>query len=64
MISALPEIIPDQHHATIALHLQRMLGERQSLISSILDCFSNLNLKPVLVTELQNSVLKKVHSCG
>ena len=28
VISALPEIIPDQHHATIALHLQKMLGER------------------------------------
>ena len=42
VISALPEIIPDQQHATIALHLQKMLGERQALISSILDCFSNL----------------------
>ena len=64
VISALPEIIPDQQHATIALHLQKMLGERQPLISSILDCFSNLNLKPDLVTELQTSVLKKVPSCG
>ena len=63
VIAALPEIIPDQHHATIALHLQKMLGERQPLISSILDCFANLNLKPDLVTELQNSVLKKVPSC-
>ena len=63
VISALPEIIPFQQHATISLHLQKMLGERQPLISSILDCFSNLNLKPELVTELQTSVLKKVPSC-
>ena len=28
VISALSDIIPDQHHATIALHLQKMLGER------------------------------------
>ena len=63
VISALTEIIPDQQHATIALHLQKMLRERQPLISSILDCFSNLNLKPELVTVLQTSVMK-VPGCG
>ena len=64
VISALPEIIPDKQHDNIALHLQKMLGERQPLISSILDCFSNLNLNKELVTDLQKSVLKKLPSCG
>jgi len=62
VISALPEIIPDQQHSTIALHLQQMLGERRPLTSTILDCFSNLSLKQELIIEIQNSVLKKLPS--
>ena len=64
VISALSEILPDKQHDNIALHLQKMLIKRQPLISSILDCFSNLNLNKELVTDLQKSVLKKLSSCG
>lgn len=48
IIGSLPEIIGDQSNKAVFDSLGQMVREDSSIIMSVLDCFSNLNLDDIL----------------
>lgn len=63
MIGSLPEIIGDQNNETVVESLKQMLEEDSSIIVSVLDSFSNLNLDEHLQEQkLCEEILKEIKS--
>ncbi|KAK6167722.1 hypothetical protein SNE40_021685 [Patella caerulea] len=62
IITCLPDIVEDSEHSTVAKALRDFILESNKLILPVLDALTNLNLSPELITEIRESVLKKLDS--
>ena len=58
VITAVPEIVDDQHHSEVALKLRDIYNMKPVLTPTILDAFTNLNLDQDLLSELRAAVMK------
>ena len=56
IIGSLPEIIGDHNTKTVVDSLAQMLHEDSSIIISVLDCFSNLNLDDMLQEQVSIAI--------
>lgn len=62
IITSLPEILDDNTHRTVALHLKELLQGNLQLTSPIIDCFTNLHLSNDLTTSILEAALQRVDS--
>lgn len=62
VIAALPEILPQQQHTTIAEHLLTMMEDSQPLVSSIVDCLGNLHLFSETIDKTRKVLIQSMAS--
>ena len=62
LIAALPEILPQSQHNTMADHLLKMLEETNPMISILVDCLGNLELSPELVQRTKTALVHGISS--
>ena len=62
IITSLPEILDDDVHRTVALHLKELLQSNSQLTSAIIDCFANLHLSDDLIVDILEAALQRVDS--
>jgi len=60
VISALPEILPDSQHPTMAEHLNTMLDEARPHTATIVDCLANLTLSREATKQVREGVLRRL----
>merc|ERR1719209_1292057 len=60
VISALPEILPDSQHPTMAEHLNTMLDEARPHTATIVDCLANLTLPREATKQVREGVLRRL----
>ena len=64
IITSLPEILDDNAHRTVALHLKELLQSNSQLTSAIVDCFTNLHISDDLIVEILEAALQRVDSAS
>ncbi|KAK2186157.1 hypothetical protein NP493_212g05054 [Ridgeia piscesae] len=62
IVAALPEVMDDSQHATVAGRLKVILQEQKQLATTVLDALSNLNLGADLLAEVRGSVIDTLPS--
>lgn len=62
IITSLPEILNDNSHRTVALHLKNLLQANSQLTSAIIDCFTNLHLSDDITAYILEAALQRVDS--
>jgi Fanconi anemia group D2 protein len=60
IISAIPEIVDDAQHQAVVDSLNEKLAQDPQLTAPIIECFSNLSLKPNLLDTVRTNVLEQL----
>jgi len=62
IITSLPEILDDNAHGTVALHLKKLLQANSQLASAIINCFTNLHLSDDITADILEAALQRLDS--